>query len=301
VEKKDIKVDEKDIDRMISYIIEKHQKTTEVDRPAKDGDQITMDFWGEDSEKKEIEGIRTTNHQVVIGSKVLIPGFEDNLKEMKKGDAKDFTLKFPEKYHAENLQNADVTFHVTVTKVEEVETPELTDDFVSKELGAKTVKEFKEQVEESMAVQEETMEKQRRERHLLDEIAKATVVELAPELLEEETRSMIEEFLQQLQQQGVSLEQWMEQTKKTAEDLKKEMEEQSEKRLRLRLGMQQLVEEKEITVSDEEMTEIVESFLSRATPEQRKEVEPAYQKGAQAYEQLKWQTKVDKMLQEMLA
>ena len=79
-----------------------------------------------------------------------------------------------------------------------------------------------------------------------------------------------------------------------------DMKKQAEQRLTVRLGMQELVEEKKIDVTDEEMDQIVESFLAQATPEQRKQAEPAYQKGAQAYEQLKWQTKVEKALKELL-
>ncbi len=301
IENKEPKVDEKDMQKMIEYILEKHKTFTAVKRAAKEGDQITMDFYGEDAEKKEIEGIRTEGHQVTIGSGVLIPGFEDNLVGMKIDEKKSFTLTFPEKYHAEQLQNQPVTFHVTVKNIEEVSEPELTDEFAKKQLHTESVEDFKKQVKESMVQQEVSMENQRRERVLMEEIAKCTNVELAPELIDEETRQIVGEFEQQLKQQGMSLEQWMGQTKKKPEEFIEEMKSQAGERLKVRLGMQKLVEEKEIDVTDNEMDQIVEGFLGQATPDQRKEVEPAYKKGAQAYEQLKWQTKVEKVLKDMLA
>ena len=144
------------------------------------------------------------------------------------------------------------------------------------------------------------METQRRERVLMDELTKCTKVELAPELIDEETRQMVGEFEQQLSQQGMNMEQWMQASGKKAEEVMADMKNQAQQRLTLRLGMQQLVEEKEIDITDEEMDQIVEGFLGQATPEQRKEVESAYQKGAQAYEQLKWQKKVEKALAGML-
>lgn len=300
VEKKEPTLDDKEVQKMIDYVLEKHKETKEVDREAKEGDNITMNFWGSDSDGKEIDGIRTEGHQVEIGSKNLIPGFEDNLKGMKKGEEKEFTLTFPEKYHAEQLQNKPVTFHVTVTKIEEVSRPELTDEFVQKELQEDSVEAFKKQVRDSMMMQERAFEDQRRERKLMEELAKATNVDLQKELIDEETRQLVGEFEQQLQQQGMDLQKWMQASGKKPEEVLMDMQKQAEERLKLRLGMQELVEELKIDITDEEMDQIVEGFLAQATPEQRKEVEPAYQKGAQAYEQLKWQKKVEKALAELL-
>jgi len=181
IEKKEPKLEEKDVEQMISYILEKHQESSEVDRGAKESDRIDMNFFGKDENGAEIEGIRTEGHQVIIGSKSLIPGFEDALIGMKKGEDKEFTLTFPEKYHAEKLQGKPVTFHVSITKIEEVKTPELTDAFAKEKLGAADVKDFRNQVEESMRVQEEQFERQRRERALLDAIREATTVDLALE------------------------------------------------------------------------------------------------------------------------
>ena len=79
-----------------------------------------------------------------------------------------------------------------------------------------------------------------------------------------------------------------------------DMKQQSTTRLKLRLGMQKLIDEKNIDISDEEMDMVIEEFLSQATPEQKVEVESSYKKGAQAYEQLKWQKNVEKALSEML-
>jgi len=300
IEKKEPKAEEKEVKKMIDYIMSKHKAITPVDRAAQSSDQITMDFWGSDKEGKEIDGIRTQGHQVEIGSKVLIPGFEDALIGMKKGEEKEFTLTFPEKYHAEQLQNQPVTFHVTVKDIAEVKMPELTDEFAQKELQSKDVADFKKQIEDSMLQQEITLEHQRRERILMDEIAKCTSVDLPQELIDEETKQMVGEFSQQLQQQGMTIESWMTHSGKTADQLMDEMKEQSVTRLKLRLGMQKLIEEKKMDISDEEMDMVIEDFLAQATPEQKVEVEAAYKKGAQAYEQLKWQKNVEKALAEML-
>ena len=301
VEKKETKVEEKDFDRMIDYVTKQHQTTKEVDRAAKEGDSITMNFWAEDKEKKEIEEIRTEGHQAIIGSNVLIPGFEDKLKDMKKDEEKEFTLTFPEKHQTERLRNQPVTFHVTVTKIEEVHTPELTDEFAKTHLHAQSVADFKKQVEESMKMQEDEAERARREKDIMEQIRKATTVELAPELLEEEERQIYEEFRQQLERQGMTQEDWLERSGKTLEDASKELKVQAEKRLTLRLGLQAVIDEKEVSISDEEMTTAVETMLIPLGEDEQKRMRSAYEKGQNPYEQLKWQKKVEKLIATLAA
>ena len=301
IEKKESKVDEKDIQQMIDYILKKHQQTKEVDRAAGEGDQVTMDFWGESEDKKEIPEIRATDYKVIIGSKTLLPGFEDNLNGMKKGNEKAFELTFPEKYQAEHLQGKPVTFHVTIKSIEEVTLPKLTDEFVKKELQAESEDDFRKKVKEGMQKQEEEVERKRRENLLMEELRKATIVDLAPELIEDEAHALIEELGQQLSQQNLTMAQWIEKSGKKTEEIEKEMRDRGEKRLTLRLGIQKIMEEKEIDVSDEEMAGIVGELLAPLPESERSKVNPAYEKGQQAYEQLKWQKKVEKIIDSFLS
>lgn len=300
IAKKEPKVEEKDIDRMVEFILRKHETAAEVDRGAQEGDRLTMDFWGADSEGKEIPPIRTQGHAVVLGSKSLIPGFEDALMGIKKGEEKTFTLTFPKEYHAAELSEKPVTFHVTATKVEEVKTPELTDAFAKENLHVESAEVFRRELHHSMAAQEENIDRQRREQELMEAIRKATSVSLPKELIEEEERALLSELEEQLRRQGKSLQDWMQATKKQPEEMKKELEERALSRLTLRLGIRELLETKQITVSDEEVTTIVQGMLAPLSENERKEVEAAYRPGAQAYEQLKWQKRVEKLFEEML-
>lgn len=301
VEKKEIKVDEKEIERMVDYILSKHKKTSTVDRAAKEGDQVTMDFWGEGEDGKEIPEIRANSYQVIIGSKTLLPGFEDNLKGLSKDKETSFKLTFPENYHAEHLVNKPVTFHVKVQKVEEVDKPKLTDAFVKKELHMESEKAFRKHVEESMTQQEEDIEKKRREQELFDILRKATIVDLAPELVAEETRAVFDEFQSQLSRQKIELKDWLAQQKRKPEEVQKDFEERASQRLTLRLCIQKLIDEREIDIPEEEMKSALEVLLVSVPSEQRKEVEAAYAPGQNAYEQFKWQKKVEKLIDSFLS
>ncbi|MDD5103538.1 MAG: trigger factor [Candidatus Peribacteraceae bacterium] len=301
IAKKEPKVEEKNVDRMADFILRKHETAKETDRGAQEKDRVTMDFWGADSEGKEIAPIRTQGHSVELGGQSLIPGFEEALMGAKKGEEKMFTLTFPKDYHAKELAEKPVTFHVTVTRVEEVNVPELTDAFAKEHLHVESAEAFRRELRSSMVAQEEHLDHQRREQELMAAIGKATVVNLPKELVEEEERGILSDMEEQLRRQGKSLQDWMQATKKKPEDLKKELEQRATERLTLRLGIRELLEVKQIAVSDDEMQQAVNGLVGPLAEKERKEVEPAYAKGEQAYDQLKWQKRVEKLFEQMLS
>jgi trigger factor len=271
-----------------------------VDRKAKQGDQVTLDFHGTDGEGKEVAGTRTKGYDVVIGSKTLLPGFEDALVSLGKGEQKSFTLTFPDNYHAEHLRKKPVTFHVTVTKIEEVDLPAFDDAFAKEHgLGA-TAEEAKKRIGDSMRQEEEMVEQQRRERLLFDAIRKATKVELAPELLDQTQQNLLQELQQQLQRQGITIEEWMKKREKKPEEILKEMHEQAEGRLMLRFGVEKLLEELKIEVTDDEVRKIVAEIRSQEKPEDALKDAGRYAPGSEDFEQLRWQKKVEKLVTELL-
>ena len=294
------KLEDKDVERLVEYVRKQHQTSAKKDGPAAVGDRVTMDFWGETLDGREVENIRTTGHQVILGSKVLLPGFEDELIGVQAGDKKDFTLTFPEKHQAEELRNKPVAFHVQVTEVETVDVPELTDEFVQKNLQLDSVEAFKTQVREYMVEQEKQSLRKKYEEEALEKIRAATQVQLAPELIDDEFRAMLDDLQQHLQKQNVSFKDWLAQNNKTPENAEKELREQAEKRLTVRLGLAKLVDEKDIQMTDEEMQATIQEFLTPLSDKERAEIEPAYQKGQQAYEQLKWQKRVEKLLNQII-
>lgn len=301
IEKKEVKADAKDIDRMVDYMRNQYRTTNSVDRAAKDGDEVTMNFSGTDGEGKSIPGTDATGYKVVIGSKSLIPGFEEGLTGMKKGDVKELKLTFPAKYHAEHLQNKPGNFTVTVTDVAEVHMPELTDAFVKEHHMGETAAGFRKSLEENMMEQEAEMERRRRETALFDAVRAATSVELAPELVEQEARSIAENLGEQLQQQNMSLEQWLQSTKKTPEQLRNELQDEGKKRLQLRFGLEQALEDLKIEVPDDEMQAAIKEALESMEPEERQKEEAHFTgKGEHGYEDILWRKKIEKFIESML-
>lgn len=301
IEKKETKADAKDVERMVDYMRNQYRSSKSVEREAKDGDEVTMNFRGKDPAGKEIPGTVADGYKVVIGSKSLIPGFEEGLKGMRKGDVKDLNLTFPKKYHAENLAGTPATFTVTVTDVAEVHTPELDDAFVKKHHLGESASAFRKTLENNMLEQEQEMEGRRRESALFDAVRTATSVELPAELIDHEARAIAENLGEQLQKQKMSLEQWLQSTKKTPQQLREELQEEARKRLTLRFGLEQALEDMEINVPDEEMQAAIKEALDSMEPEERKKEEAHFaNKGEHGYEDILWRKKIEKFVAQML-
>jgi trigger factor len=248
-----------------------------------------------------VAGIRTRGFGVIIGSKTLLPGFEEALVGMKRSDEKKFELTFPKDYHAEHLREKPVTFHTTVTKVEEVTVPVFDDEFAKKHGLGESAPAVRERIGASLKEQELSADRERRERELFEAIRKATKVDLAPELIEETERGLFLEFEEQLQRRNVSLEDWLKQSRKKPEDLGKEMHEQAEKRLQLRFGVEQLLADRTIEVSDEDIQREIKAALAGAEPAEKEKAAARFQKGTEDYEQLVWRKKVERLVEQMLA
>jgi FKBP-type peptidyl-prolyl cis-trans isomerase (trigger factor) len=190
---------------------------------------------------------------------------------------------------------------VDVTGIEDISMPDLTDEFAKTKLGVASAEEFRTQVRESMIQQEQSVERRRREQALFDAIREATKVTLAPELIEEEERQLAHDLMHQLEEQKMTLDQYLERAKMTREDFAKDLRSRGQKRLQLRFGIRKLIELKNIEMSDEEMTKAVEQLLASAPAEERAKIEPLYQKGQENYEQFRWQKKVEKLVDTLLA
>jgi len=301
VEKKEPSVGEKDVDQTVDYLLGKYRTFATVDRPAKEGDQVTMDFWGANADGTEIPQTRSQSYRAILGSKTLIPGFEDALVGLQKGGEKTFTLTFPEKSEAKDLRGKPVTFHVTVQNVEEVHQPVLDDAFAKTHLHASSAKEFRDTIRSSMVAQEEQIDRQRREQLLLEEIRKATVIDLAPELIADETRSLLAETQRQLAEAKTTMEQWLKKRGKTAEQFQAEIASRAEQRLTLRFAVQELIAQRQISVTEEEVRKAADDLLAPLPPDERRSVKAAYEPGQNAYEQLKWQKTVEKLLDQFLS
>ncbi|NCX49974.1 MAG: trigger factor, partial [Gammaproteobacteria bacterium] len=151
IEQTNCKVGAADIKEMIATLREQRKSWKESARAAsKEGDRVTINFEGF-IDGEAFEGGKGEDHALVLGSGSMIPGFEDGIVGMKKGDAKDIEVTFPEDYHAENLKGKAATFKIEVTKLERGELPAVDEEFI-KAFGVESgdEKDFKAELKEQM-------------------------------------------------------------------------------------------------------------------------------------------------------
>lgn len=301
VPKKEVKAESKDIERVIESVLQEHRTAKEVDRAAKKDDQVQMSFTAQDQDGNDIPELTAKGYDAVIGSKTLLPGFEDELVGMKAGDTKTFTLTLPEKFQMEKYRGKKATFTVTVHAVQELTMPTLDDAFAKEKLQAESAAAFREMVETSVRQQEEQFDRMGRERELMDLIRKNTTVEIADELIDEEVRGMINEWAERLEHQGKTIAQVLEEQKKTPEETEKEMRAQAEDRWKLRLGIAKLIEEHKIETTPEALEAAFETFLNNVPAEQKAEAKAEWDRRGNMYEEIRWRSMVDTLVDKLLA
>jgi len=218
--------------------------------PIEIGNTAVIDFEGlVDGEK--LEGGSGADFPLEIGSNSFIPGFEEGLIGLKKGDKKTLNLKFPDNYTPE-LKNKDVEFRVTIKEIKERILPEIGKELYE-DLGFKNIKtenEFRKEVEASLKEKKAASIEDAYIEACLEKAAANMKVEINPEILSEELHRMCQQYEQQLQMQGVTLDQYLEFANQTHDDLHKQMEPEALKRVKYRYLIEEVAKAEKIEVTD---------------------------------------------------
>ena len=253
VKKDVVKVSKKEIEEEVARLCSRFAEiVVKENGKVEEGNTAVIDFEGfVDGEK--LEGGTGANYPLEIGSHTFIPGFEEGIVGMEVGESKTLELTFPENYTPE-LANKDVKFDVTVREIKERVLPELNEDFYA-DLGFKDIKTEEEFNKEVKKVIEERKNEEAKNKYLddvLEAAAKNMEVELNPEIVSDEVHRMLNQFGEQLRMQGLSLDQYLQFTGATHEDMHKQMEPEAEKRVKYRYLIEEVADAEKIEISDED-------------------------------------------------
>lgn len=252
-----VEINDADVDTVIETIRKQQANYTEADKAAEEGDRVVIDFEGfKDGEA--FEGGKGEGHHLVLGSKQMIPGFEDGLIGAKKGEVKELNLTFPEDYHAEALKGAAVVFKVTVNAVEARELPAIDEAFMAR-FGVKEggVDALKAEVRKNMERELKQTLKNHLKKQVLDAILEKNKIDVPNALIQQEIGVMRRQMLQQFgggaQFDGMDLDNLL------PADM---FSEEATRRVTLGLLLSQVVEDKAIKATDEKVREAVEEIAS---------------------------------------
>ena len=271
VEKPEASVSEEDIDRQIEGM-RQHQGTL-IDAPAdaavKKDDFITLDFDGF-VDGVPFEGGKGEDYPLQIGSGSFIPGFEDQLIGAKVGEEREVNVTFPEDYHAENLKGKAALFKCTVRSIKSRELPEVNDEFAKKASKFDTLAELREDIRKNLQESAARRAENERRTKAIDMATDNCTMEIPPVMVENRITAMIQEMAMRLEQQGMSLEQYLQYAGLDMARIRDEYRETAEKNVRTDLMLEEVAKAEDIKVDGRDLDqEVYAMALSYgATPKQ---------------------------------
>ena len=244
-----------EIDQVLQRMRQGFSEKKDVDRAAKKGDEVTIDFEGRDKAGELVAGAAGTDYPLQLGSGTFIPGFEDGLVGKKAGDSFDLPLTFPKDYHSEALKGAKVIFKTTVKKVVEVQLPEVDDAFAKKAGPFESKQELLDDIKNEITAQKERAADDKLKDDLLSELAGKSKVPFSEVLVNDQMDSVEKDTMQNLMYRGISPEQYMESQgfKDREEWCEKEFKDVAIQRVRSGLVLAELSKAEKVEVSKEEL------------------------------------------------
>lgn len=280
VEKAETTVSAKEVNEKLAAELEKNARVVEVEREIKKDDIATIDFTGS-VDGVEFEGGKGEDYPLTIGSGTFIPGFEDQLIGHKAGETVDVKVTFPENYGAKDLAGKEALFVTTIKAVKEKQVPAADDEFASEVSEFDTLDEYKKDLKKTLKEEKEKAATTTNERNVIAKVVENASVEIPAPMLEAQLDNMLYDYQTRLAQQGIPMDQYLQITGQTVEQIKEQMKESAEKNLKTSLVIEAIMEKENITVAeervDEEFKKIAEQYkmeyddLKKTVSEEQKE------------------------------
>ena len=229
------------------------------DGVVEEGDTVTVNYVGTEN-GKEFNGGSAENQEITIGSGGYIPGFEDGILGMKKGETKDVPLTFPEDYIEPSMSGKDVVFKITLQSFKRA--PELNDDWVAKNTDFKTVEEYKEDKKKLLQESAEKMAESVLYQTAWNQVYEASEVKEYPE---KDVKEAYAEFETQIKsyakQGGMELEDYLESQQVSQEAFESQCQEYAEARVKQNLILQGIMDAEGITLEDKESLAVQDELI----------------------------------------
>ncbi len=265
---------DKDVEEVLANITKSYAEKKVVKRAAKEGDEVIIDFVGK-KDGVAFQGGTAKDYHLPLGSHTFIPGFEEGIVGHEPGDKFDLNLTFPEDYGMAELAGAKTVFEVLLKQVNEVTAAELNDELAAKCGPFKTIEDLKSDIKKNLEAQNEHRLGEKYKDELVAKLVEKSKIPAPEVLIKDQLRFIEDDITRNAASQGLSFEDYLEQTKQTREEWEKEASKIAEKRVQASLALQILARDNKITVSDE----IVEAKIA--------ELRDVYKKSPEAIKSLK--------------
>lgn len=260
IAKPDYTVNEDEVTLRLDEMRNKASRLVDVEgRAIESGDNTVIDFEGF-VDGVAFEGGKGEDYSLVIGSNTFIPGFEEQLIGKNKGEEVEVNVEFPAEYHAENLAGKPATFKVVIKNVQSKELPELNDEFAADTTEFNTLEELKNDLKAKVEEEAKNRADAEMRNSLVEKISEGTEVEVPNAMVETQINNMLMELNYQLQYQGLQLEQLLQMTGRSMEDLRNEKREEATKLVKSSLILEAIAKAENVEVSEAEVEAEVEKM-----------------------------------------
>ena len=256
IEKAEIKVSSAEVNAEVEAMREKASRMVVVEREAKNGDTVVIDFVGK-NDGVAFDGGTAKGYELKLGSGSFIPGFEDQLIGAKAGEEKVIDVTFPAEYPAEDLAGKPCTFDVTVHEVREKVMPELDDEFAKNVSEFDTLEEYKKSVKEELKKEKQAKAEQEAEEKLLEKITENSKVEIPEVMVHEQAHEFVHQFAHQLEHQGLNINDYVKYMNTTVEELEKSRMDDARKTVKTRLVLEAVMKKEGISLEKEELEKAI--------------------------------------------
>lgn len=255
---------DEEVNQQIEAMVAQTPTFVEKDGEVAHGDMTTIDFEGF-KDGVAFEGGKAEGHQLEIGSGQFIPGFEEQMIGMKKGETKDLNLTFPEDYGMADLAGADVVFKVKLHKIENKKDSELNDEFVTSlnVPDMKTVEDLQNQMKVQIQSQHDQKYRTDVENAIFDQLIQSSDVEVSDEDIQRAMEQHIQHIRMELAQQGMQLEQYLQMTGANEEALRQQLEPSAKQQAIFEAIIDEIVAVENIETTDEEVDQQIEMIAQQ--------------------------------------
>jgi len=269
VKKADEEVSEADIENALKSEQSRNSRLITVDdRAVENGDETVIDFDGY-IDGVRFDGGKGEEYTLVIGSNTFIAGFEEQILGHNIGDEFDVNVTFPENYNVKALANKPATFKVKLKDVKTRQLPELNDEFASEVSEFETLDEYKADLKVKLKAEKERRAKAENENALIALISSNAEVDIPDLMLEPHIDQLVNDYARRMESQGIPLDQFLEYTGTTMEQIREQMKPQAYERVRTRLVLEAIVKAEDIKAEESE----VEAELKKMAENYKMEVD----------------------------
>lgn len=264
VKKEKVKVEKEEIEHEIQHTLNSYAEMIVKEGKIEKGNTAIIDFEGF-KDGVPFEGGKAENYPLEIGSNSFIPGFEEGLIGLSKGEEKDLTLTFPEDYASEELKGKEVVFKVKVNDIKERKIPELNEEFFE-DFGMEGIhskEDLENMISEQIKARKEMEAENKYIDALLDAASNNMTIELDEEIIEAEKERMYQNFLERMKMQGITEEIYFAYTKTTKEDIMKQLETDAVKRIKNRYLLEEIAKQEKIEPTIEEAEKELEEMANK--------------------------------------